>query len=84
MDALCVISRTINFSETTYDTASITVAARCKARTVVGRSSTGIVGSSPTQRTDNCLRRCSVYVLGVLPAVYRLRNLKSGQDPQVL
>jgi hypothetical protein len=75
----------------------ITVAARSKAWTVFARSNTGIVGTNPSPVMDVYVRLFCVCVLlcagsglatgwspvrGVLPAVYRLRNWKSGQGPQ--
>jgi hypothetical protein len=68
----------------------ITVAARSEAWTIFARSNTGIVGSNPTQGMDVCLYLFCVCagsglatgwfpVQGVLPTVYRIKNLKKGQ-----
>jgi hypothetical protein len=74
----------------------ITVAARSKAWTVFALSNTGIMGSNPTWDTDVCVRLfyvCAVLCAGsglttgwspvqrVLPTVYTIKNLKSGQGP---
>jgi hypothetical protein len=73
--------------------APITVAGRAKAWTVFARSNTGIVGSNPTQGMDVCLCLFCVCVVlyvvsglatgwslvqGVVPAVCRIKKLKSG------
>jgi hypothetical protein len=70
---------------------SFTVA-RSKAWTVLTSSNTGIVGSTPTQGMDICLRLYSIWVVlcagsdlatgwslvqGVLPTVYRIKKLKN-------
>jgi hypothetical protein len=72
----------------------ITVAARSKAWIVFARSNAGIVGSNPSQDMNVCLRLFCVCVIlcvgiglatgwspvqGVLPTVYRIKKLKSGQ-----
>jgi hypothetical protein len=72
----------------------IAVAARCKARTFFACSSTGIVGSNPTSGMDVCprlFRVCAVLCVGsglatgwslihgVLPNVYKIKNLKKWQ-----
>jgi hypothetical protein len=69
----------------------ITVAAQAKAWTVFARSSTGIMGSNPTQGMNVCVRLFCVCVAlcvgrgvatgwfpvqGVLPTVYRIKKLK--------
>jgi hypothetical protein len=75
----------------------ITVAAaQSKAWTVFTLSNAGIVGSNPTRCMDVCVRLFYVYVVmyvesdlatswspvqGVLPSVYRIMKLKSGQGP---
>jgi hypothetical protein len=83
----------------------ITVAARSKAWTVFARSNTGIVGSNPTRGMDVCVRLFCVCVVlcvgsglvkgcspvqGVLPTVYRIKELKkrprsnkSTAEPQI-
>jgi hypothetical protein len=74
----------------------ITVAARCKAWTILARSNAGIVGSNPTQGMDVCVRLLCVCVLYVDSGLatgwspskesYRLciglKNWKSGQGPK--
>jgi hypothetical protein len=74
----------------------ITVAARSKAWTIFARSNAGILGSNPAQGMDVCVRLFCVCVvlcagsglttgwppvLEVLPTVYRIKKLKSGQTP---
>jgi hypothetical protein len=76
-----------------------TLAARSNAWTVFSRSNTGIVGSNHTWSMDVYVRLFSVCVVmcvgsgfatgwspvqGLLPAVYGLRNWKSGYRPQGL
>jgi hypothetical protein len=73
----------------------ITVAMQSKAWTIFARLNTGIVGSNPTWCMDVCV--CLFHVLArvgsglvmgwfpaqeVLPTVYRIRKLKSGQRPK--
>jgi hypothetical protein len=68
-----------------------------KARTLFARSNPGIVGSNPTQGMVVCVRLfcvCAVLCVGrglatswslvqvVLPTVFRIRKLKSGQGPK--
>jgi hypothetical protein len=75
----------------------ITVAARSKAWTAFARLNTGIVGSNPSRRMDVSVRLFYVCVVlcvgsglatgsspvqGVLPTVYRIKKLKSGQGPK--
>jgi hypothetical protein len=75
---------------------SATVAAHCKTWTVFAHSDTGIVGSNPTRGIDICMRLFYVCVIlyvgsglatgwspvqGVLPNLYRMKKLNSGQGP---
>jgi hypothetical protein len=74
----------------------ITAAARSRASTVFTYSNARIVGSNPTQGMDDFVRLFYVCVVlcvdsglgtgsslpqGVLPTVYRIKKLKSGQGP---
>jgi hypothetical protein len=80
-----------------YSKTPITVAARSRTWTVFARSNAEIVGSNPIQGMDVCIvciySVCVVLcagrglavgwspVQGVLPTVYRIKKLKSGQGP---
>jgi hypothetical protein len=63
----------------------ITVAVRSKALTIITGSNTGIEGSNPSQGMDVCCVRLFCVgrgpVQGILPTVYRIKKLKSGQGP---
>jgi hypothetical protein len=74
----------------------ITVAVRSKAWTLLAGLNTGVLGSNPTRGMDVYVRLSCVCVIlcvgrglamgwspvqGVLQAVYRLKNWKSGQGP---
>jgi hypothetical protein len=71
------------------------VAARSEARNVIARSNAGIVFSNLTQGMDVCVRLFCVCVIlcvgrglgmgrspvqGVLPTVYRIKNLEKGPN----
>jgi hypothetical protein len=80
----------------------VTVATQFKAWTIFALSNAGVMDSNHTQVMDVCVRLFRVYVVlyvgsglvsswsnvqGVLPTVYRLRNLKTAKvqrpvDPQ--
>jgi hypothetical protein len=47
----------------------VPMAARSKARTVFGRSNTGIVGYNPARVTDVCAFLCCVVLCGQRPCV---------------
>jgi hypothetical protein len=74
------------------------VAARSEVWTVFVRSNTGVVGSNPTWEMDVSVRLFCICVVlcigrglatgwspaqGVLPNVYRIKKLKSGQGPTI-